>query len=88
MSSVTLARPATVAAPRAAAWAADLWFAVGQAFRRSAEVRTSQLAADTVRREATEVRELAWHMLSQDPRMAADLLAAADRHERDRTHQG
>lgn len=86
MTTVTLARPATVVAPRAAAWAANLWMAVSNAFQRSVKVRAESQAAGSVLRESSQVRELAWNMMSQDPRMAADLMAAADRHERHIAH--
>lgn len=33
-------------------------------------------------RDAAAVREMAWRMQSSDPALASDLLAAADRHQR------
>jgi hypothetical protein len=82
MTTVSLARAAVVHAPRGAEWAAQLWMAVQNVFERHAAKRARQAAARSVQREALEVRELAFSLRHQDPRMAADLMAAADRHER------
>jgi hypothetical protein len=38
--------------------------------------------AQSVEEEARAVREMAWQYQKVDPRFAADLMAAADRHER------
>jgi hypothetical protein len=38
--------------------------------------------AQTAAEEAQAVREMAWRIRESDPRFAADLFAAADRHER------
>ncbi len=81
MSQITLPRPATVQAPRFAAIAAD-WFS------RLLEVLHLARRVHSVRRErairiaeASAVRRLADSMLATDPRFAADLYAAADRHD-------
>lgn len=81
MTTITVQRPATVrvprAAPIAAAIALKLLGAVEQLVTRRRERRAEadRLAeAAAVRRYADEVRAV-------DPRFAADLYAAADRHE-------
>lgn len=82
MTTITIARPTNVAAPRGAAWAATAaarllaWWDA-HATRR-AVVRAH---ADRVS-EAAEVRRLADSWRPVDSRFAADLYAAADRHER------
>jgi hypothetical protein len=83
MTTITITRPAPVAAPRGALWAASAAAAVLRAFA------SRRIPADTLAREAqaerqaeaAKVRRLAdqWHAV--DPRFAADLYAAADRHE-------
>lgn len=82
MTTVSLARAAVVQAPRGAEWAAQIWMAVQAGFDRQAAKRAERAAARSVMRDALEVRELADSLRHQDPRMAADLMAAADRHER------
>lgn len=83
MSQITLPRPATVEAPRFAAVAAD-WFS------RALEVAHLARRVHSARRQRAErlsqasaVRRLADAMMDTDPRFAADLYAAADRHDGD-----
>lgn len=84
MTTISVHTHAPVAVPRGAVWAATVaarllgWFdAMGAA----------QAAATARRREATRIleagqlRRYAQQWASRDPRFAADLLAAADRHE-------
>lgn len=81
MTSITVFAPIKVATPRATAWAADAftrvlgWFSQGQVQRAQ-----RQMQADRAQ-EAASVREYAQRFAAHDPRFAADLLAAADRHE-------
>ncbi|MCY7315103.1 MAG: hypothetical protein LH480_05635 [Rubrivivax sp.] len=82
MTTITVRTPATVRAPRGAAWAADIFAAGLNAWRLAAEGRQQRLATSTRQREAAEVRRLAQQMMAMDSRFAADLFAAADRHER------
>ena len=85
MTTVTVRTPSPVAAPRGAAIAANLmarlmaWLeAVGRA-RAAAAVRRMEATRAT---EAAELRRYVEEWATFDPRFAAELLAAADRHER------
>lgn len=68
------------AAPRGARYAAAAFLALWRAL--TPRVRSTAATARTAVQEAQEVRELALEHLKNDPRFAADLFAAADRHER------
>lgn len=63
-----------VAEPRGARWAAALWQA-------AAEWLGAAPKALTRAQEAAQVREMARQLQATDPGFAADLYAAADRHE-------
>ena len=82
MTTVTVSKPAQVRVPRgsivAARWFSSLlnWFTVTAA-RRAARREVADRQPD-----AAQVRSYAQSMAAQDPRFAADLCAAADRHER------
>jgi hypothetical protein len=66
--------------PRGARYAAAAFMAL---WRWVAAVgRNAPTLARTAVQEAQEVRELAWSYRQTDPGFAADLAAAADRHER------
>ena len=78
MTTVTVNVATEVAAPRGAVWAARAAAALLRLFARWAAPR-AQANAPMV--EAAQVRELARLHLSSDPGFAADLFAAADRHE-------
>lgn len=82
MTVLSIHVPAQVKEPRgsviAANWASWLLNRVEAAMARRGDRR---LAADR-QAEAAAVRRLAHEVGQQDPRFAADLLAAADRHER------
>lgn len=56
------------------------WHAAGQAF--AALSRRPSPPALTPTQEANRVREMAFRLQRTDPGFAADLFAAADRHER------
>jgi len=73
--SVTAARP--VDAPRGALWAARAAAALLQAIAKW----TAPNSPAAPIAEAARVRALARQYLQSDPGFAADLLAAADRHE-------
>jgi hypothetical protein len=82
MTTITVNVPAKVTAPRGSRLAA-VWF--GRLLTQLsdlAEKRAERKAAAARNREATEVRQYAQSLMAQDPRFAADLMAAADRHER------
>jgi hypothetical protein len=85
MTTITVHSPSKVAAPRAAAWAANLfsafatWMQRTGAERSEATRRHSQLSDRS--RDAAALRSYAMRFAAHDPRFAADLMAAADRHE-------
>ena len=63
-----------VAEPRGARWAAALWQAVTDLLGAAPKALTRA-------QEAAQVREMARQLQATDPGFAADLYAAADRHE-------
>ncbi len=84
MTTITVNSPIPVTEPRGSVWAAQAASAIlgflghtGQALRAG----TRQASSKSRVREATHVRRLADSLREQDPRFAADLYAAADRHE-------
>jgi hypothetical protein len=85
MTSITVTgMPAAVRAPRGAEWAARVaaaaWRLLSQ--RRAARDQSSEpQSARDVARAAAAVRVMARQYAATDPGFAADLLAAADRHE-------
>ncbi len=82
MTAITVQSPITVATPRASLWAAGAFTGVLSWFEQHGSARAErQLQADRAT-EASAMREYAQRYVSHDPRFAADLLAAADRHER------
>ncbi len=85
MTTLTTLNPVSVATPRGAAWAAAGWIAVSRtALQLQAWVRKGNERAAVIGRvtEANRLRHVAQGFMSSDPRFAADLFAAADRHER------
>jgi hypothetical protein len=78
MNTITVPGVAKVREPRGALWAARAVIAVWQALARKRRERATQ---DATAQEIERVRALARHHMSTDPGFAADLLAAADRHE-------
>ena len=81
MNTITVHRPVRIVAPRGAIVAAT-WFAAllnwieADAERRAIERRVARRVS-----EASYARRLAQAVRGEDPRFAADLSAAADRHE-------
>lgn len=86
MSAQTILVPSfpTPTAPRGARIAADLFTRAWRAFAARPVVKGSAAPVSMARRiaEASRVRALAWQVRDADPRFAAELQAAADRHER------
>lgn len=76
MTTITTVHPATIATPRGATWAAEAAVALADALRRLFTPRPRAAIEDV---EA--VRAYANRLRASDPGMAADLFAAADRHE-------
>lgn len=85
MTTLNTRHPIPVASPPAAAWAADAWIAASslgaklQAWMRQRGERAAVTGRVT---EANRLRHVARGFMSNDPRFAADLFAAADRHDR------
>ena len=78
MNTITVSGVAKVREPRGAVWAARAAAALWQLLVRGPrELSAAQEAA----REVARVRAMARHHMATDPGFAADLLAAADRHE-------
>jgi hypothetical protein len=81
MTTITVQTPVKVASPYAARLAAAVFYRTLTWFRHTSAQRADrQSRADRIR-EAAAVRDYAQRFASEDPRFAADLLAAADRHE-------
>jgi len=78
MSTVTVNAARKIAPPRGALWAARAALAL---LRAISKWLTPRLEAPAPIAEAAQVRELARMYLKSDPGFAADLFAAADRHE-------
>jgi hypothetical protein len=81
MTTITVHTSPAVSAPRAAAWAASLFSSLLNRLSVPAAAGVQRKAFSDRQREATAVREYAQRFVSYDPRFAADLFAAADRHE-------
>lgn len=81
MTTITINTPVKIAAPRgsriAAVWFGRLLTHLGDLAEQRAESR----AQASRLKEASQVRAYAQAMMAEDPRFAADLFAAADRHE-------
>lgn len=81
MTTITISKPATIRVPRAAPFAASIAFKILDSCERMLTFRREQKAESTRAAEAAAVRRYADEMRNHDPRFAADLYAAADRHE-------
>jgi hypothetical protein len=82
MTQIAIISPEKIAAPRGAAWAAEAasrLLAFVQAWQAG---RAQRCVADARAAEAAAVRRTADELCRIDPRAAADLYAAADRHLR------
>jgi hypothetical protein len=82
MTSITIHTPATVATPLGAKLAAAAFGRVLTWMTSLVQTGIERIDMNDRTTEANRVRMFANEMLSQDPRFAADLYAAADRHER------
>jgi hypothetical protein len=82
MNTVTVNATLPVAAPRAAGLAAKWFGALLRTLQPSAPYQREDRERSSRHAEAARVRRFAQGLMSQDPRFAADLFAAADRHER------
>lgn len=85
MTTITVNTPVAVAAPRGARWAAAAFAQLLAWMERVTERRAESREVRAMKArvlEANRVRQLARDMAAYDPRFAAELYAAADRHER------
>jgi hypothetical protein len=82
MNSVTVNVTHPVIAPRGANLAAKWFGALWRALQPSAPHQPEDRERSGRHAEAARVRTFAQGLMSHDPRFAADLFAAADRHER------
>jgi hypothetical protein len=81
MTTLSIRTPAPVVVPRGALPLAGLFTAALGWFGARRQTLVANAVASDLHTEAAAVREYAHRYASQDPRFAADLLAAADRHE-------
>lgn len=82
MTTITVHTPVKVATPRAALLAAGLFMRLLDVLERTGAARAQRRLNAERLAEAAAVRQYAMRFASHDPRFTADLLAAADRHER------
>lgn len=85
MTTLITRNPIAVATPPAAAWAAAAWIHVSRGMTLLLNLVTPSREQGAVigrTAEANRLRHVAQGFMSSDPRFAADLFAAADRHER------
>ena len=81
MSTITVNSPIRVLAPRGATLAGTWFAALLNWLEKDAERRALERRAAKLVNEASYARRLAQAVRGDDPRFAADLFAAADRHE-------
>jgi hypothetical protein len=81
MTTITVNPTAKPGPSRTSQFAAMLIARVGAWVRRTGLARAEGRALADRASEAAEVRTYAQQVMSYDPRFAADLFAAADRHE-------
>lgn len=80
MTTITTVHPASITAPRGAVWAASAAVALVAVVQRM--INRRRVATPRSRAEEAEaVRRYAQTLRASDPGMAADLFAAADRHD-------
>jgi hypothetical protein len=81
MTTTTVNIPAHTPAPRGALWAANLFLGLLSLGQGAWSAQMQHRAQRTRLAEATQARVYARELERYDPRSAADLFAAADRHE-------
>lgn len=85
MTTITVQSPRTVATPRGAvlgAWLFQRAIAAVQRLNQTRREHVEQRVLAARISDASSVRRYAQNVIQYDPRFAADLFAAADRHER------
>jgi hypothetical protein len=80
LSFLSITTPLPVAVPRAAPVAAYYFLKLLGSLASSLQARQAGKAMSTRLKEAAQLRAYAMNMQGMDPRVAADLMAAADRH--------
>jgi hypothetical protein len=83
MTHITMNRPAPVTMPRFAPIAAEWFSQLLEVLHLARRVHSARRERNTRITEANSLRRYATAMMTTDPRVAADLFAAADRHDRD-----
>jgi hypothetical protein len=81
MSTVSVYSPVKVSVPRASNLAGNLFARLLAALQSSPRTPSASQEQAERARDAAAVREYAQRYARHDPRFAADLMAAADRHE-------
>ena len=81
MTTLHVITPVQVKVPRFAPYAAHGFMVLLNWLKQQAEVRAARAQTAARAGEAAKVRVHAQQVARNDPRFAADLLAAADRHE-------
>ncbi len=81
MTTITVHLPAAVLAPRGAAFFGSVYSTIAAGLTAWSQTRLQRRAAATRASEIADLRAYAWGLMKEDRRYAADLLAAADRHE-------
>ncbi len=81
MTTITVQVPAQVSEPRGARLVALLATRLLAWIEKTNQARVEQRLRSLRQGEANEVRRYAQQHAQHDPRFAADLMAAADRHE-------
>lgn len=82
MTMISVHAPAPVRMPRFAPLAAAMFAGLLQWMAGTGRALSETRRLAERQRQARELRQFAQRHASHDPRFAADLLAAADRHER------
>ena len=81
MTNLHVITPVQVKVPRFAPYAAHRFVLLLNWLKQQAEVRAARAQTAARAGEAARVRVHAQQVAGNDPRFAADLMAAADRHE-------
>lgn len=84
MTTTTVNVPAQTPAPRGALWAANMFYGLLSLGQGAWSAEMQHRAQRARLAEAAEARAYARELERYDPRCAADLFAAADRHEQTR----
>lgn len=81
MSQVSFVRPDPIRMPRFAPIAADWFGRFLEVVHLARRIHSARRERAVRLQEANELRRYATAMMSTDPRIAADMFAAADRHD-------